>query len=170
MLNVKCNSKHCTLEYLTKQFDTSQDVSRSGIFKRAVMAAETVENWMDVYNLLSNLKIEESAPKFTNWQAAYDEDTANILARVKQSMQKQLKASGVITRVLQTQFMLQLLMANYLEHLKQEKLSIKADKMLNEEITIPEISAVFTEMILTDKDCEALKEIRKILVEWRNAQ
>lgn len=170
ILNIKSNQKHCTLEYLIKKSDGAQDMSRAGLLKRMAIAAEPVENWMPTYTRLSDLKLEKEAPAFTNWQAKYDKETAIILDKVKNNMQKSLKEGGVITRVVQTQFMVQLLMINYLEHLKKAKLSINANKIVDKEISIPEMSAIFTEMILTDKECESLKDIRKILVAWRNAK
>lgn len=37
-----------------------------------------------------------------------------------------------------------------------------------ENMDLSEMSKIFTEMILTDKNCKELIEIRKILVDWRN--
>ena len=130
ILNIKSNQKHCTLEYLIKKSDGAQDMSRAGLLKRMAIAAEPVENWMPTYTRLSDLKLEKEAPAFTNWQAKYDKETAIILDKVKNNMQKSLKEGGVITRVVQTQFMVQLLMINYLEHLKKAKLSINANKIV----------------------------------------
>ena len=35
------------------------------------------------------------------------------------------------------------------------------------DITMPEMAAIFVEIMLQDKDSEALAEIKRILVEWR---
>lgn len=171
LLNVTCNWRHCTLEYRIRRVDGSQDMSRQAMLKRYLIAAEEVADWKPVHELLGNLTREKDAPNFTNYQARYDEKTANILLKVKEKMETSLKEAGVITKVLQNQYMLQLLMENYLTYLKKAKLSLKSDRTGNneEEIGLPEMSAIFTEMMLTDRDCEALKNIRSILVDWRNA-
>lgn len=169
LLNTTCNSKHCSLEKWIKEEDPAQDKSRAGYFKRAVLVAETVDDWVPVATLLSDLKLDKDAPQFTNFQAKYDTETREALDVIKEKMQKSLIEGNIIKRVLQTQYMLQLLMMNYLEHIRANKLTIKADKMVDEEIDLPEMAALFTEMMLTDRDCDALKEIRKILVDWRNA-
>lgn len=170
VLNTKCNQKHCDLEAEIKRLDPNQDKTRPALLKRFLDVAEAKIDWMPSYYLLANVEHIEDAPQFNSWQAKYDVETAGKLQLVRQNMEKSLKEGGVITRVLQTQFMLQLLMVNYLESLKKDILAIKADKMVDEEkITLPEMSAIFTEMMLTDKDCDALKEIRRILVDWRNA-
>lgn len=169
LLNTTCNSKHCSLEKWIKEEDPAQDKSRAGYFKRAVFVAETVDNWVTMATLLSDLKLDKDAPQFTNFQAKYDSETRQALDKVKEKMQKSLIDGKIIKRVLQTQYMLQLLMINYLEHIRANKLTIKADKQVDEKISIPEMSAIFTEMMLTDRDCDALKEIRRILVDWRNA-
>ena len=168
LLNTTCNSKHCSLEKWIKDEDPAQDKSRAGYFKRAVFVAETVDDWVPMATLLSDLKLDKDAPHFTNFQAKYDSETRQALDKVKEKMQKSLIDGRIIKRVLQTQYMLQLLMINYLEHIRANKLTIKADKQVDEEISLPEMSAIFTEMMLTDKDCDALKEIRRILVDWRN--
>ncbi|MDY4097937.1 MAG: hypothetical protein SOY47_14690 [Lachnospiraceae bacterium] len=169
ILNTTCNQKHCTLEYLIKQGDSAQDMSRAGMFKRFVLKAEGIEDWMSKYTLLSDLKLEKDAPQFTNYQAKYDSETREKLAQIKKRMQKSLLEGGVITKVLQTQFMLQLLMVNYLEYLRETKISLKADKLVAEEIDLPEMAAIFAEMMLTDREGDSLKEIQRILVNWRNA-
>lgn len=169
ILNTTCNPKHCTLEYLIKRGDSAQDMSRAGMFKRFVLKAEGIEDWMSRYTMLSDLKLAKEAPQFTNYQAKYDAETREKLEKIKKRMQKSLMEGGVITKVLQTQFMLQLLMVNYMEYLRETKLSLKADKLVAEEIDLPEMAAIFTEIMLTDRDGNSLKEIRRILVNWRNA-
>lgn len=171
LLNVTCNWRHCTLEYRIRGLDGSQEMSRQAMFKRYLIAAEEVVDWKPVYELLGNLAREKDAPNFTNYQARYDEKTANILLKVKKNMEISLKEAGVITKVLQNQYMLQLLMENYLTCLEKAKPSLKSDRTVNneEEIGLLEMSAIFTEMMLTDRDCTALKTICEILTEWRNA-
>lgn len=166
-INVRCNWKHSTLEYLIKQADGAQDMTRSGLLKRMVLLAEPVKDWMPIYESLCGLKFEKSAPEFTNWQAKYDDEIAQKLAQIRDDAQKSLKTGGVIRRTLQTQFLLQLLMFNYLEHLRHMRVSLDGDEEVEEAIDLPAMASIFTAMMLTDKDGEALKKIKKILIDWR---
>ena len=167
LLNIKSNWKHATFEYLIKRNDSSQDMSRSAVFEREVKAAYGVNNWKAIQSLLADLRKEEEAPLFTSFQAKYNNETAEILEEVKRDILIQL---GEGVKVLQTQYMVQLLQANYLETLKREKVLLKADELVVEKDTdLPEMSKIFTEMMLKDKDCKELRIIRKILVDWRNA-
>lgn len=167
LLNIKSNWKHSTFEYLIKKLDSSQDLSRSAVFEREVKAARGVKNWRKVQATLADLHREEDAPIVTSFQAKYDNETAKILEEVKKDILEQLSDT---LKVLQTQYMVQLLQANYLEVLKREKVSLKADKFVDEtDIDLPEMAKIFTEMMLKDKECSELKQIRKILVDWRNA-
>lgn len=167
LLNIKSNWRHCTFEYLIKKYDPSQDMSRAAVFEREVKAARGVDNWKRIQALLSDLKKEEKAPVFTGLQAKYSDETAEILEEVKKNILEQL--AGTL-KILQTQYMVQLLQANYLEVLKREKAALKMDGSVDEEnVDMPEMAKILTEMMLTDKDCDALMQIRKILVDWRNA-
>lgn len=165
LLNIKSNRKHSTLEYLIKKYDASQDMSRAAVFEREVKAAQGVKNWKEIQTSLSNLDIVEEAPIFTSLQAKYGDETAKILNTVRADILEQLKDT---LKVLQTQYMVLLLQANYLEMLKREKLSLKADRVEETNIGMPEMAKILCEMMLTDKDSAELLEIRKILVNWRN--
>ncbi len=164
LLNIKSNRRHSTLEYLIKKYDASQDMSRSAVFEREVRAAQGVKNWKDIQISLSNMDIVEEAPIFTSLHAKYGDETAEMLDAIRCDMLEQLTDT---LKVLQAQYMVLLLQANYLEKLKQERISLKADK-IEEAIDMPEMSKIFCKMMLTDKDCNELLEIRKILVNWRN--
>lgn len=166
LINIKTNWKHSTLEYLIKKMDASQDMSRSAVFEREVKAAENVD-WRSIQTSLSELVKNEDAPIFTNLQAKYGEETEEKLSEVRHKMLHDLKETGL--KVLQSQYMVLLLQANYLETLKKEKLTIIAEIQIAEEnVDMPEMAKIFCEMMLSDKDCEEMKAIRKILVEWRN--
>ena len=115
ILNTKCNRKHCTLEALIKKEDVAQDMSRAAMFERFTIAAENVEDWSVVATMLGSIKTGSDDPNFTNYQARYSDDTAERLEKIKDTMVRSLKDGGNITKVLQTQFMLQLLMMNYLD-------------------------------------------------------
>ena len=165
LLNIKSNWKHCTFEYLIKKNDPAQDLSRSAILEREIRAAQGV-NWKAVQISLSDLKREKEAPMFTSFQARYDEATAIILEKVRKDILTQLEGT---LKVLQNQYLVLLLQANYLANLKQEKITIKAHNKVEEiAVDLPEMAKIFTEMMLKDKDCPELIQIRKLLVDWRN--
>ena len=85
-------------------------------------------------------------------------------------MKKDILGQIDTLKVLQTQYLLQLLQANYLEVLKQALVSIKSDGVREAEVDLPEMAKIFTEMMLMDKESEKLVQIRKILVDWRNSR
>lgn len=166
MINIKSNWKHASLEYQIKKLDTSQDVSRSAILIREIKAAENVTDWKEIKGLLLKVERLDVAPTFSNLQAKYDDESAETLERVKRQILVDLSED---LKVLQTQYLVQLLMANYLEELKKEALAIRAGQQVeSEDIDVPEMGRLFVEMILLDKDSDALREIKNILVEWRN--
>ena len=166
MINIKSNWKHASLEYQIKKFDTSQDLSRSAILIREIKAADKVPDWKEIKRLLSKVERLADAPTFANLQAKYDNESAKILERVKDKIRNELKDD---IKILQTQYLVQLLQVNYLEELKKEALAIRAGQQVDpDDIDVPEIGKLFVEMILLDKDSDALKEIKNILVEWRN--
>jgi hypothetical protein len=166
LFNVKCNWKHAAQEYEIKRLDSAQDMSRSAVFVRMVDVAQNISNWKEIQVLLSNVKKGEDTPVFTSFQARYDEITAAKLEQVKKDILGQI---GTL-KVLQTQYLLQLLQANYLEVLKQALVSIKSDGVREAEVDLPEMAKIFTEMMLMDKESEKLVQIRKILVDWRNSR
>ena len=163
----KCGPRHCDAELEIRRRDHNPEKSRSALFERFVSAAESVTDFMPVYNLLADLEHHTDAPQFDSWQAKYSEETDEKLKTIRQNMETSLKNGGVITRVLQTQFMLLMLMVNYLDTLKKDALTIKADKMVDEEISLPQMSAILTEMMLTDKDGDELKEIMEVMIKWK---
>lgn len=77
-----------------------------------------------------------------------------------------MKAIGF--KVLRKQYMLFLLQVNYLEKLQKDKLAIRTEHINEENIDLPEIMKSLMQMIILDKDCDSLKRISEIIIEWRN--
>lgn len=152
------------LEYQIKSLDPSQDMSRTAIFKRLVLAAENAD-WAAVQKKLSDLEKDEQIQVFTNMQANYDEDIAIKLDMIRKDMLSQLDS----IKVLQAQYMLLLLQANYLEVLRKQRLTLK-ENIDGNDITIPEMAKLFAELVLTDKDSQYLRDIGIILVTWKNTR
>lgn len=167
VFNVKCNHKHSVLEHLIRNLDTSQETSRTALLERFIETANDVEDWMEIYPMLSAIEWSVDVPELTTWQAKCSEDA---LRKVRNSIEKDLKKGGVITKVLQSQFFLQLLMAAYLEELKRRRVSVKTKCIDEADITIPQMAELFTELILTDRNSDAILKIRDILVDWRNGR
>lgn len=169
VFNVKCSQKHAILEYLIKDIDTSQDTSRTALLERFIETAAKVEDWMDVYRALSTVEWSVEAPKLTTWQAKCDRDALQKMQKIRQSIEKALIKGGVISKVLQNQFLLQMLMAAYLVELQKQRICISAKgKCIEEDITIPMMFALLSELVLTDKDCDTLLKIRDLLIDWKN--
>ena len=168
LLNIKSNWKHSTMEYLIKNYDTSQNMSRSAVFERAVRAAAGVKDWDAIRLSLVDLREQKDAPIFTSFQAKYDDATAQLLDTVRTEMLQQLQTAGVL-KVLQTQFMVLLLQANYLQKLKEQRLALKANRMVEEaDVSLPDIARLLCEMMLQDPGCSELETIRGILVSWKS--
>lgn len=167
LINIRTTWKHATLEYLIKQQDGAQDMSRAAVFQRAVKAAENVTDWKAVQLRLADLRPVEGAPVFTNLQARYSDETAAILQQVREDILRQLADTGL--KVLQMQYMMLLLQENYLCFLKRERMRLGAEGAEpGETMELPEMAAVLCRMMLTDKNCTELKQIADLMVQWRN--
>lgn len=167
LLNVRTNWRHSALEYLIKQEDFSQDMSRSAVFEREVDAAINVENWREIQIQLSELKRNEEIPVFTNLQVRYTEETEEKLQAIRDKIFSDLEPFGI--KRLQTQYFLLLLEMNYLISLKREKkaLSHESSEVFDGDLTIPELSSTLMEMVLYDRDSEELDKIKQIMIEWK---
>lgn len=162
-LNIKTNYKHCTLEHYIKKLDPAPEMSRSAVFERAVRAAEGADNWKKIQERLFNLKNEEGATAFSGMQIHFSDATASILETIKKDICEQC---GL--KVLQAQYMVQLLQVQYLETLERERISLKTENTTDEiDIGLPEMASIFVEMMLKEKDGEHLRQIRNILLDWR---
>ena len=54
--------------------------------------------------------------------------------------------------------------------MKQKRIKIENDTTLEEEnVDLPGMASIFTELMLTNKESDELKNIRKILVDWKNS-
>ncbi len=167
MINIKCNWRHSSLEYQIKKLDTSMDLSRAAMFFRMLRVAEKEEDWEKIKGLLLTIKEIDEAPSFSNWQARYDDKSAEILEGVRRKILSDMKDN---IKVLQNQYMMQLLQMCYLEHLKKEALAVRSDSQIRTEdvVDAPEVVKLLVELIILDKEADALDEIRNILIEWRN--
>jgi hypothetical protein len=139
------------------------DTTKSALLMRCILTSQTVEDWSIVYNYLKAVVLDDTAPKFSNYQATINDEAGRELEEVKTAMYEELKAKGLISR-LQNQFALQLLFAAYLMILEEESNTVKADQR---EISLPDIASLLTELMLTDTEAEELKNIANILLSWK---
>lgn len=168
LLNVKINHKHSTCEYHIRKIDPAQDMSRSGILQRAVRAAVGVQDWPAVQVSLAELQEQKGARMVTSFQARYDDSTAQLLDEVREEMLRQLQDAGRL-KILQTQYMVLLLLANYLRKLREaQELALKADSTGDRgDDSLSEIVKNLVDMILVDPECAELEDIRSILIRWK---
>jgi len=111
------------------------------------------------------------ANRSTSFQAKYDDETAQLLAEVRADMLNQLLEAGRL-KVLQDQFMVVLLLKNYLDQLQaQQRLALEASSTGDGGNNVGRLSntvRILVEMLLQDPECPELEEVRRILVGWRN--
>ena len=170
IVNIKCNGRHATLESEIKKFQAI-DISRADMLKDALNLAKEVKDWYHIYLYLESISIPTSKreARYT-FQAKIDEDTEKLMTEISEKMASDLKRQGIISKTLQNQFLLLMLLSNY--HLEATKKAISTRRNTEEdisekELTLPEMASLFTEMMLTDRECVELTKIEKILIDWR---
>lgn len=163
-INIRTNWKHAALEYQIRIYDSSQELSRTALFSRMVNAAKDVQDWNNVKLRLAKIKRIDDAPAFTSFQAKVEDKTFEKLEEIRHKILINLKDH---IKVLQQQYMLQLLMCNYLYDLKCEVLNV-GEKVDGEDINAADMVKILVEMILLDKQSIYLDKIKDLLVRWKN--
>ncbi|SCP98905.1 hypothetical protein [Anaerobium acetethylicum] len=171
-LSWKSNIKHAKLEYLIKELDPTQDLSRGGITNRAIVAAndmtkamskEEKGNWWEKVAKkipeLNNFKIELSVP--TAMQVKLDDENEEIFEVISENIKKALGLE-----VLQTQYEIQILWMNYYSWLKEKAIKVGSEK--EEDITGPEMVKRLVQILLLNResDVEIIEEIKTALLQW----
>lgn len=178
LINLRADKRLCLIEYLIKQKDKSLDQSRAAILSRAIENVELgTTNWDVLYTKLQALKQPEGedVPQFTSWQAKLNPKDKENYDKICKEMRQDLIEKGIIKRTLRAQLMVVLLLYRYLDALEREEVVAaqkiekekRADKIISElELPVAQMGAILIEMLLTDKDSPALKEINQIMVQW----
>lgn len=178
LINLRADKRLCLIEYLIKQKDKSLDQSRAAILSRAIENVELgTTNWDVLYAKLQALKQPEGedVPQFTSWQAKLNPKDKDKYGNICNEMRADLIEKGIIKRTLRAQLMVVLLLYRYLDALEREEVMAaqevekekRADKIISElELPVAQMGAILIEMLLTDKDSPALKEINQIMVQW----
>ncbi|GEM_PF-807246 len=178
LINLRADKRLCLIEYLIKQKDKSLDQSRAAILSRAIENVEFgTTNWDVLYTKLQALKQPEGedVPQFTSWQAKLNPKDKEKYDKICKEMRQDLIEKGIIKRTLRAQLMVVLLLYRYLDALEREEVMAaqkiekekRADKIISElELPVAQMGAILIEMLLTDKDSPALKEINQIMVQW----
>lgn len=178
LINLRADKRLCLIEYLIKQKDKSLDQSRAAILSRAIENVELgTTNWDVLYTKLQALKQPEGedVPQFTSWQAKLSPKDKENYDKICKEMRQDLIEKGIIKRTLRAQLMVVLLLYRYLDALEREEIMAaqevekekRADKIISElELPVAQMGAILIEMLLTDPDSPALKEINQIMVQW----
>lgn len=172
LMSIKPNRKHSILERLIKEVDSSQDFSRSSFTCRALEYSVDVGNWIEIKHELDFLKDITDIDIPTSMNIRLDERAVMLLNdKVRPQMEQQLKNAGVIKKVLQNQYMLQLLWLRYLKVVKEKALDVGEEKStMADKITAPDMFKVLAEIVLLNReeDAETIEKMKIILAGWRN--
>ena len=167
-ISLKVGWRHALLEKEIRQYSTP-DASRGDILEKCISVGKTCTDWTMPYKMLSRLRVENAPEDYsTSWQCPISDESASDLEEIKMQIQMNLNEHGIIVQKIQQQYVLQLLMANLVEELKGESLKVKEKENISTNLTIPEIMATLTELVLTDRDSDTLIKIKNILLDWRN--
>jgi len=160
----KSNWKHGVLEYLIKEIDTEQDLSRSAITNRAIAAAKDVKDWKTVKEELVLVK-KLDIPVATSMQAKPDDESSETLKVIRPKILCDL--NGELER-LQTPYMIQLLWLNYYNVLKQKALNVGAEKNKKDDLNAPDMVKRLVQILLLNRESDApiIEKIKKNLLEW----
>lgn len=166
VLSWKSNAKHAILEYLIKEIDSSQDLSRSGITNRAIVVAKDTpkEKWPEVAEKLPKLPKREDILVPTAMQAKPDNENEESLRKIESNIKNSL---GLKT--LQTQYEIQLLWINYLEWLKIKAMSVGNENYEREDLSGPDMVKRLVQILLLNResDVPTLEKVKAVLLEWR---
>lgn len=163
-LNIKTNIRHSTLEYIIKELGGQSDLSRSSIFEKAVRAAQGID-WKSIPEFITELLVDyrnrKDIPVFTSYKVKCSEETNELLKGIIKEIMFQLEL-----KVVQKQYLLQLLLGNYILYLKNQRIKLKFNNIIDEELSMPDMAKILVEMMLTDSKCKELEQISKILINW----
>lgn len=163
-LNIKTNIRHSTLEYIIKELGGQSDLSRSSIFEKAVRAAQGID-WKSIPEFITELLVDyrnrKDIPVFTSYKVKCSEETNELLKGIIKEIMFQLEL-----KVVQKQYLLQLLLGNYILYLKNQRIKLKFNNIIGEELSMPDMAKILVEMMLTDSKCKELEQISKILINW----
>lgn len=162
-MNIRTHRPHAILMHEIKSLDSHQDLTKTGIFERAIRAARGVD-WRTTPFVIKKLLLEYKdldVPVFTSFKIHYSDETGKLLERIIQEITSQLEL-----KVIQKQYLLQLLLANYILYLRAQQLKPQSDNLVDEDLSMPDIVKILVEMMLTDSKCKELEQISKILINW----
>lgn len=156
------NWKHAVLEHQIKEIDSEQDLSRSAITHRAIMEA-TDADWKKVKDKLSAIK-KMDIPVAVSMQAKIEDESVEVLKTIRTKM----LSDGDLER-LQIPYMIQLLWLNYYDVLQKKAQNVGTETSV-EDISGGDMMKLLFELLNLNRrtDANAINQIKKILVEWRN--
>ncbi len=164
LLTWKANWKHVALKQAILALDRSQDNSVSGITCRAieVTLSHTANDWLADRENLPTVSEGDVAVPLT-MQARIPADMADDLAKIRENI---INALPDVT-ILHTQYLIQLLWTAYLKYLK-EKAIATSSSLDRDDVTLPQLMGIITEIMLIDKNSLELAEMRRLAAAWKN--
>jgi hypothetical protein len=163
----RANAKHFALEKAIKELDTNQDITRTGITERSISCGILVENWVTVVETLRAYNEFSEKPLQNNFQIKLSEVNKENLKIITKKITAQLG----ITKI-HTQYLMQILWANYLLFLKSKVKSVAAAYNNTTDLRIPEMFRILAEIVMLNResDQETIKIIKNALIEWENQE
>lgn len=158
LINAKIYQRHIKLEKKIKELDPNQDLSRSAIFTRAVSEAADVDNWKIIQELIPARTESELQATPSNYQAKQlEEHTAKTLQMVTNKITEELGLKR-----LQQQYLLLLLLTNYLQVLEKKKSNTHPIVLEDDS----EMFKILYQIMVAHAD-EQIAEIKSIMKEWK---
>lgn len=161
--NIKAKKEHFVLEEAIKTLDTHVDMTRSALLFRMIDEGLKVDDWEEIRVKLFAFKTKMAEPKntFVTFQAKLDKENNDKLTQIRKNILNDIKD----LKVLQNQYLLQLLMKNYLSVLRKNKLKV-GNKDVKCEFNGPDMASILFEMMLSDRGSEYLDDIKDIMIKW----
>ncbi len=169
ILSLRKNPKILGLFLKGQEYQPS--VSRVDFFNQAIEhALSSQSNWKNLSGVtLDYPKVDASTPQF--FQLKVDKNKWNrIVDEIKNSFYPPLKRTTA-------PYAVKLVLTSYLQYLSNIQKGYKenaADHHMDEaktretELSKPEMAKILCEMMLTDYECNEMREIRKLMLDWRN--
>lgn len=171
-LSWKSNIKHAKLEYLIKELDSAQEMSRGGITNRAVTTASIITNefnviekkdyWTNITKKLPELNamnLEVSVP--SAMQVKIEDDNEDDFTIIFEEIRVSLELE-----VLQTQYLVQILWMSYYLWLKNNAFRVGTKEQ--DSISGPDMVKKLVQILLLNResDKKIIDNIKESLLEW----
>lgn len=161
----KSTWRHAVLEYLIKEIDPNQDLSRSAITNRAIEVAQSVSDWGPVRENLMKLDRKDDVQTPISMQAKIDEEFVEAVKNIRKKISEDLR--DFLER-LQTPYFMQLLWMNYYNYLKDKKMTVGRTSTSTEDISGPDMVRILVQILLLNREADRLiiEQVKSALLGW----